>query len=731
MFQRIVYSFLLILLLAGCGQGRAPRPLPPAPAPVATSIIPALVQQAAFPRYWGAGQLVSSQELADMDMQLLGIERENAEELLIHLGLYNNSTQEISFDAQGLFQQAFLSSQSDHESATQISPQGIELKQGNVEVLIPRTALLVDLTIPVPRGERFNLQVPSFPSLEIDVSAPSLPQRTTLKPLAEGVWQAGHSVVGNVALSNVGLQLIEVRVDEQEVVIRLGITNLHQVLIVGAQPLNSSAAYLIDGQGIAYQPTKIEGTLASPLFPPKKWFPGERYEGTFYFPRPATGALRFELPTFPPLLLMPGEPALVSFASDDDYPPTDGTAITVPNPLPLSNLALAQPLNYEPLTTFPNQAGQALTERNKESFLQLFTDEARLQMEAWWLGAERLILVEPNFELRDTGVLRGTHVVDAKYFFFYRLGGDSPENEFMLPVTLDFLHKDGRWHISRWQSNRPIWAQIWEQSSSANFLVLAAPSLAEEIPLLSAEAEVALLDMAARLQTIQPRDHYLMMMTATQEGFEQLTGHNHTTQGLASHQNLISQEGIETNSLSFILNGATLASLPQQVRRTTMAHELVHLLLAPVTRPYTPPWVGEGCATYFSEGIPWYALRAWILEGGLESPILEILTIKDNFSEWSIPQGIPVQYAYSAALTGYLVERFGQPAFLTFYQDFANPTYDERYRNALQSKNSKAALQELRLTITNELVQQHFGLSLPQLEVDFEPWLLRKAAEES
>ncbi|MBA3531931.1 MAG: hypothetical protein H0T73_08440, partial [Ardenticatenales bacterium] len=277
----------------------------------------------------------------------------------------------------------------------------------------------------------------------------------------------------------------------------------------------------------------------------------------------------------------------------------------------------------------------------------------------------------------------------------------------------------------------PLWAQEWQVTQSPHFLILTDPAVAEQAALLTAEAEVSYQHVAEQLSTLSLSERYVMLVPASQERFTELTEQGHETQGVASHNTLIQNGAVETNSLRFVLNGASLEEFPFEYRQQTITHELVHLLLATSTRSYTPPWVAEGTATFFGEGIPWDTLRPWLAGRGTERTTLADVTRPEHFADWGEEQSIPIQYAYSAALVAYLVETYGAEAFLEFYQDYARTENEQAYSEALKSATPVEATDALRLSITEELLQEHFEQSLESLEPAFEGWVLRNAAEQS
>lgn len=719
---RLLGLALLLLALVACGNRDLPPDAVATPAVLPTA---AIEQRLLSPRYWTGGQVVSSQEDAALDMRVLGYEVPNAERLIVHVALYNNGDAELSFDPQTLLDQARLG-----WSGGTLEPQSVAVQRGNLERLPPRSGVVAHLTFQNPQEEQVEWQLPSFPPQPLDLSASPLSSPTTPPPLPDGLTRVDEPIVASFEIPDIGMQVMDMRVRGQEMSLTLSFINLKlESTTGGSSPYNGSAARLVDGQGIAYAPIEVEETLAQSIIPADEWVPGERLEGEIRFPRPTTGPVRLEFPTFPTLALRPGAAPPVALATATDYPPTDGSPVTIAAPPPVPNAALVAPVDYDGLAAFMVQVGQDMGSGNPSAVVQHFGGEARSQMETWAPNLARLQLSSPRFELQRGGAAAGIRLTGAEYYLFYHLVGDDPANEFILPVTLDLEYENQRWQITRWQSEPPLWSQSWGRTETSHFLLLADPSVADEADLLHAEAEVAFEAMAAKLAPIVPRTRYVMLVPATQERFTALTERGHETQGIASYRTIIRQDEIATTSMSFVLNGATLSQLPREERERTIAHELVHLLLAPVTRPYTPAWVTEGSATYFSEGVPWGTLRSWIAEGGHTPATFAALSGLDEFADWSDPDTVPVQYAYSAAIVAYLIERYGQAEFLTLYQGFTEPYNLDQYRTALDSPTRESDLVTLRSLTSEELLQRLPNLDIAAFEGQFEAWMLQQAAQ--
>lgn len=716
---RYLGGLLALLLLLGCGAEARPTALP--------SATPASQAQLnLFPHALGPGPVVSATDNPHFDLQRLGAERAGGR-LILHLALYNNHDEQgLSFDAQALFEGARL-----HGVSESLAPERVEVERGNSEPLPPRSGVVAHLYFPAVEGDQWSFQLPSFPEQPLDMAEAQPGEWAAPDPLPSGRWQDDKLMVASHQFTDIGLKVLELRVQGERLSLTLGIVNLRDEIVIDASStLSGQEVRLVDGQGLAYVPIEVEAALAEDLLPQGEWYPGESHSGQIHFPRPTTAPLRLELPTFPTLVLQPKEEPLVALASEAAFPPQDNSPLTLKAPPPLPDHAQAGPISYDQLRALLEEVAVDLAVGEEARFLAHFSGEAQAQMARWWPGIESSPLQSASFTLQRRGVSRGTLESGARYLLFYQLTGDSAQNRFMLPVTLDFGQEGGAWRITRWESDPPLWAQPWQVSQSTRFLILTDPEVQTEAALLSAEAETAYKAVTQRLPSISPQTPYVMLVTATQERFTDLTERGHETQGVASYGTLIRDGKIETNSLRFVLNGASLADFPMEYRQRTMAHELVHLLLAPATRAYTPPWVVEGAATYFGEDIPWETLRPWLATQGVERLTLQDLTQPADFARWEEGESIPVQYAYSSALVAYLVEGWGQEAFLAFYQAYTHPDLEQRFIEGFDQGESR--VEALRLDATAQLVQAHFGYaSLGELESEFERWLLRRAAEQS
>jgi hypothetical protein len=145
-------------------------------------------------------------------------------------------------------------------------------------------------------------------------------------------------------------------------------------------------------------------------------------------------------------------------------------------------------------------------------------------------------------------------------------------------------------------------------------------------------------------------------------------------------------------------------------RLVTIQHELVHLALAPMTRPWTPAWLVEGLATYYAGQLDSFsrdALRRRLPSGRVLAhlsvqPFIGA-GVKDAEEIW-------VQYHYSAAAVKWMERKFGAAKVMALYAAFGLAT-PEVWENAPpgaigeERPAESAAMQKSRLDMAEQLVK--------------------------
>jgi hypothetical protein len=150
-------------------------------------------------------------------------------------------------------------------------------------------------------------------------------------------------------------------------------------------------------------------------------------------------------------------------------------------------------------------------------------------------------------------------------------------------------------------------------------------------------------------------------------------------------------------------------------------------VLAPITMPYTPAWVSEGAAMYVTDDIPRPVMEQWYREHSFDTINLETLSSQTSFGLHNATElQTSVNYAYSAYLTKYLIEQYGEAMFIRLYKSFADvpfETIEAELSDFGDEQALNAALSGLAQKLASENVQAVYGVDLPTLERNFEAWL--------
>ncbi|MDB6140358.1 MAG: hypothetical protein JWO94_3430, partial [Verrucomicrobiaceae bacterium] len=154
-------------------------------------------------------------------------------------------------------------------------------------------------------------------------------------------------------------------------------------------------------------------------------------------------------------------------------------------------------------------------------------------------------------------------------------------------------------------------------------------------------------------------------------------------------------------------------SWARQDRQVVIQHEMVHLTLAELTRPWTPPWLAEGVAMHYAgqcDSFSREALRR-ALAPAVNVPGLSGLSHLGADTE--DPTQIMAEYQLAGETVQWLIKKYGEAAVLKLYASYGAEIPKDIA--AIQSKGSAA--KAARLQYTRQAFARMFGgLSLEQLD---------------
>ncbi|MBA3944493.1 MAG: hypothetical protein H0X37_08030 [Herpetosiphonaceae bacterium] len=591
----------------------------------------------------------------------------------------------------------------------------------------PGGANVGDLTFPRPNGAAtYSLQFPGYPPLAFHLDTP-LPD-SALITLAAGTYPLTQTLYSTrEQLSNIELRMQALQATGDRLIFTVGFANIARQgydLIVGPK---GSDARLLDAEDAQYEPSAVSTSLKDKIAPPGGWQPGQVYTGTISFPKPqAIADLRFTFPEYTALSLHFDRQGL---AGAQITSPQGGTAVPKPTAGP-EEMAFAQ------LQQLLNNQAQALQGGDADSYAMSFAGPLQTEQRKIAARIKQVPLVTYTLALAPNATLTGaaTGKLDrVPVEVVYTLRGMAADNVFKNELLYSFARVGDQWQVTAVTSsdNPPFWdLDDVIVRPTAHFLIMARPVSQSILPTLEKETEAAYADLQARKLPLEQR--YVAYFAGSESDFAQLTGKGASRYlGVALSRYEISGDTITTLSRAFYVNGAAFANSEQQHttndRRVTITHELVHLVLARDTRPFTPPWLVEGAAVYYSEGDKPSTRERLLSDPTFTDLSLTKLTAATSLGEHDvIGTTTGYEYAFSGETVAYLVQTFGEDKMLAFYRSYAAvPAAEVRDKMPTFGGSSviDSAMADFSTKITPGMVQKFFGRDLDQLDHDVKAWL--------
>lgn len=747
-YHRLGLSILIVFMLGSCSIDAVSTT---SDQPIAQSARPVLSLSSADPSpsqsldgaatlsgtsdFFLIDKLVRSPQIDGIDLHVRHVER-TSEGLIVHLSFYNNRGEDLAYVEGADVKDARLTGEAGDYSLTAHSPSldsGIDPEGG----WLNGGANVGTLTFAGAQGEILALEFPGFPAVELNLDQP-MAEAPEAHPPAEGVYTYDLEATSS-RLENIALRIEQAQVEADALLLTIAFVNRNESDITFTSTVKGDDALLFDGLWQQYRPGQVEQTLDRGIEPEGSvWGEGEANRGVLTFPRPEAGnVVLFEFPSYPRIRipLQPGQAATI--AADADLPPTAvprPTPTAAPTPTPLSPEAQARQELRDLLARMTN----ALTGRDRDEYLAAFAPELREAQGQIFdrIGALPLeeLSIEPG-DIAENGRLSGdqTELSGYEAEMSWRVRDVDPGNVFNALLEYTLQRQDGGWRITAVGGQVPFWAYAeTEAVRSGAFWIFYRPAAAPELLNIEREAQQAFEQVNQTLPN-RARPVNVMRVTETEQEFTDLTGRSgERFLGVASARFRIKKAGITITSQAFYINSAAFEQDPQQDRQRTIAHELTHLVLSPKTMPYTPAWVSEGAAMFVSDDLPLPVISDWYRESGPDTMSLVDLSSQTSFGEHdALAEETSINYAYSAFLVKYLVEKYGQAAFFAFYDSFADVPFDA-ISNELPRSNGgviEDSMGSLAQKLAPSMAQDAFGVDLATLESDYEAWLGEQVGE--
>lgn len=584
------------------------------------------------------------------------------------------------------------------------------------------------LVFPRPTGgEPYELQFLTYEPIRFRLDTPLVEMPPVVVPPGNYPLDASLYSAQN-ALTPVELQLRSVQVTTDTLTFTVAFVNTSRQgydLLVGP---GGSDAWLLDAEGRQFSPVAVSESIRDAIDPAEGWQPGQAHPGAITFPRPeAMAEVRFVFPEYNGLTLYFDT---LGLARTQVTSPSGGEALAIPTPAPENRLFVD--LNQR----LADQAA-ALLAGETVAYLDFFTPEQRPAQQEILTRTAQLPLVSYSL-----AVASGADLVEdtpgrleaVEVQVRYTLAGLPANNPFLHTVRYNFTRQGDTWLVSGTSpgTQPPFWwmgGVLFRETE--HFLIFARPEVVDQLPALAAETEAAYQALAGRGLPLAPR--YATYFSATQADFQELTGQPARVVGAAAWRYNLGEDKIDVSSRAFYLNGEAFTGQhpagSDNDRQLTILHELVHLVLAAETRPFTPPWLTEGIAVYFAgQNTP--AARRRLLDS-LDSLSMPALTQASTLNGHG-PAGVLTtdEYAYSGEVIRYLAETFGEDQVLAFYSSYtilpAGQLRAEVPPLSLGPQGMDAAFSGLSDQVTADSVQQFFGRTLAELDGDVKIWLRRQ-----
>ena len=583
----------------------------------------------------------------------------------------------------------------------------------------PDGAAVGTVTFPLPEGDGpyrvvglFDFEPEPF---ALDAPLPEAPD------VPNGVYDVNIDVFSEQeVLAPLALRVRRVEIADELVRFDVGFVNTSfQTYGLSVGP-RAREATLLDALRRQYQPEEVSDSIRSNITPRDGIEADGVYTGTLTFPRPQSlSELRLAFPQYQPLTLQFDESGLVGSegASDAEAPALSASEQT-----------------YRSINDALSQQAETLLAGDTEAFLAELDPNLRDNVSDTFARLAQLPLAEFSLALEPEQNFRGVdnELSGGLVEMRYRLDGVPEDNVFVYNFVADLerASENEGWILTALEPNRlpPFW---WTGGfalfETEHFLLL---SRAEDEDFALAESEVEAAYEALAAQGLPLEERYVAYFTQAASDFYELTGTNRANLlGVALSTYETADETINVRNRAFYLNGEALADPRRDPdeRQTTITHELVHLVFAQSSRPYTPSWLSEGLAVHYSGEDSTEARTRLFTEGRMnEVDLVELTTLVELGEHDYLGETTNYRYIFSGATIGYLIETFGEQTLLDFYQAYAElPVQDveERMPRYQSAYAVEAVFQELSEEFTAQSVQDFFELTLAELDSAVKAWI--------
>lgn len=500
-------------------------------------------------------------------------------------------------------------------------------------------------------------------------------------------------------LAIIPMRLHSLLVKDDGLEMAVSFKNMGRFAVTMNGTLGGQGAVLVTEHGEQLAPVVVSDSLSHRIAPSgRQWAPGEDNVGWIRFPLPhalAAGRLGFFMPGYGTTFLNfdPDLQTWVPALRAKDSTSQPGRVEVV----------LEEERTFEQLKRFWESASSHLDGQQWKSYFKLFRGDAlhlqQIGIESW----RRIPITKAEFKLSEyqrvkpdaSGRLRGIRV-DLRY----SIASLPPENEFMTQMECDLQRNEGGlWQVTsiRYPELQPFWMLGYtEVLNSERFAVFFRPGEGngEQAELAIRQLEKGYSKLLRTGLGLKPR--YAAFSVTNKEDFRKMTGRDPSSfAGAASAGYVMRDNRLQVINEALYLNDYRFTTMQRawgrHDREITVLHELVHLALADVTRPWTPAWLTEGSAMYFAGQCDSAARAALRQRLTPATTLVNLSRIAYLGAGSNDPQDIMTQYQFSGEAARWIVQKRGEAGLIALCSAFAEHIPDIWLKSQSRGANSQAS----------------------------------------
>jgi hypothetical protein len=594
-------------------------------------------------------------------------------------------------------------------------------------VVLPQEVVLTTLSFPWPAEDLDEITV-----LDVESHAPMkflLNETMAFKApdlsRVEGKTMMLDSALEplNAGNQNVGLRLGQMRYAEGALTLEVSFTNIARYPTELNHCPKGGEARLLDADGHRLAVLDVRGGIVDRIAPPGVWPPGVENRGILRFAMPhphAATRLWFWFPGYPKLPLL--------FDEKEGLWKVDHANKQTPTFTAARMHSLAEQKLFDHVTNFWAGISKSITEGRLDEARKLFDVEKEPEL-FQNLGSMAFESVDIRpFDSQSMDLENGElRVVSLR--MNYRLKGHRGTNAFYIPMYARMQATgEGSWKVKAltFPHGPPFWSRGYHRVHASNRILVVhkdTPQDARHASVMSTQLEAAYDHLLAAGLPMSAT--YVAFHCSDEGDFQILSGADPgMAAGAAPGVTIVENGKLQTYNLAIYANNAgvkghqAFADRGNQ-QRVTMEHELTHLALGEWSRPWTPGWLVEGAAVYFSSER--FTERPDVLRDAMARGIsLTELTRHGTLRrEKDDPLTLHSRYMLSAYAVGWIAKVFGEKRLLELYRAFSEefPAEWKREDGMVNYDDEDGiAKQEARARLTRLLLQKHLNADLVAVE---------------